>query len=240
MWPGSPSCSRKLLKGLVVSLPTSVSPRHCAPWQPDSHDPQLEQSPSRRGYAAVPGNSHSTSTESQLPEPGTALLPHHAQRGALHRIWASGTLLPTCQARSPSYTNSRTLQLFEITQQCLAPCFPCKDSHSCSRYKLLFPEGLWSDRLRHFQMEMIGGEKSRCLPHSLWCKSLPHGCTLLPHPFCSLQAMGRVGRGQGTESLICRCYYSQCTWWHCMPPACCAHLCPAKSWLAGGLNMHMM
>lgn len=50
---------------LVVSLPASVSPCCCAPWQPDSHAPRLEQSPSQRGYTAVPGNSHSTSLERQ-------------------------------------------------------------------------------------------------------------------------------------------------------------------------------
>lgn len=155
MWSGPPSCSTKLLKW--VSYPYPIHRWSCLwfPCQPVSVP-----------VAALPGSltatlpcssrAHPVKVTQQfagtctalpwkasVPAPGTPLLPHHAWRGALRCVWSSGTPLLACQASSSSYTNSRIHHLFEITQQCLAPCFPCKDSESCSRYQLVFPEDLW-------------------------------------------------------------------------------------------------
>lgn len=49
-----------------------------------------------------------------------------------------------------------------------------------------------------FSMGMAGSEKSREL--ALWCRLMPHVCTVLPHPCCSLQRLGRV---EETRVLSC-------------------------------------
>lgn len=46
-----------------------------------------------------------------------------AMRGEELCSMSSGTPVPTCQASSPLYTNSRIYHLFGITWQCLAPFF---------------------------------------------------------------------------------------------------------------------
>lgn len=130
-----------------VSVPVAALPGSLTATLPCSRRTRPEEV-----MQQFPGTHTALPWKASVPEPGTALLPHHVWTGALHHVWSSGTLLPTCQASSPSYTNSRIHHLFEITLQCLAPCFPCKDSESHSRYKLLSPEGLRDRlRLRHFK-----------------------------------------------------------------------------------------
>lgn len=166
------------------------------PCQPASVTPlcplaaPLTQSPSQGVYAAVPGNSYSISLESQCTRALLLLLPH-PHRAELCIVSAQRHTTAHLPGTSSSYTNNRIYHLFEIMQQCLAPCFLCKDSAPVSRR-------LWRDKLRQFQMDMISGEKSR-VPgrHSVVQVAAPW--LHLPCPFCSLQAMGRVGRGQGTD-----------------------------------------
>lgn len=108
--------------------------------------PHLSRAHPEEVTQQFPGTHKALPWKVSMPDPGTVLLPCDEWRGALCYVWSSSTPLPTCQASSLSYINSRIYHLFEITQQCLAPCFPCKDSEGCSRYQLLFPEGLWRDR----------------------------------------------------------------------------------------------
>lgn len=153
---------------------------------------------------------HSHSQELPQHFPGKSaclrLLPCPARRGALCHAWSISTPLTTCQA-------GRSYHQFELMQRCLAPCPPCKDLEGCSRDQPLLPEGLWRDRLEHFQMKMMGGEKSRA-PGTRFAVSLPMAS--VPSMLFLLPAAGE--EDEVGHSAHCRCWCSQ----HCIPPVCSA------------------